>query len=32
VTSVVKTDGTIVAETLENSIANNAIRLENAKD
>lgn len=30
--SVVETDGTIVAETLENSIANNAIRLENAKD
>jgi hypothetical protein len=30
--SVVETDGTIVADTLQNSIANNAIRLENAKD
>ena len=32
VVSVVETDGTIVADTLQNSIANNAIRLENAKD
>ena len=30
--NVVETDGTIVADTLQNSIANNAIRLENAKD
>ena len=30
--SVVETDGTIVADTLQNSITNNAIRLENAKD
>ena len=32
VVNVVETNGTIAAETLENSIANNAIRLENAKD
>ena len=31
-TTVVETDGTIVADTLQNSITNNAIRLENAKD
>ena len=31
-TSIVKEDGTIVVDTLQNSIANNAIRLENAKD
>lgn len=30
--SVIETDGTIVADTLQNSITNNAIRLENAKD
>ena len=29
---IVQTDGTIAAETLQNSVANNAIRLENAKD
>lgn len=29
---IVDTDGNIVVETLQNSIANNAIRLENAKD
>jgi hypothetical protein len=32
VASIVETDGTIIADTLQNSIANNAIRLENAKD
>ena len=30
--AVIETDGTIVADTLQNSISNNAIRLENAKD
>lgn len=30
--SVIQTDGTIAAETLQNSMTNNAIRLENAKD
>lgn len=29
---IVQTDGTIAAETLQNSMVNNAIRLENAKD
>lgn len=30
--SIIETDGTILADTLQNSITNNAIRLENAKD
>ena len=30
--SVIQTDGTISAETLQNSLTNNAIRLENARD
>ena len=32
VANIVETDGTIIADTLQNSITNNAIRLENAKD
>ena len=32
VTSIVEPNGTISADTLQNSIANNAIRLENSKD